>query len=161
HGRWARAQSALSVEATSVLGPGSPAVDGWGELSIRLENSGDQALSGFVELHAEAPVRGALRSLPPSRALSRAPFAVAAKSRVSLLLPSHSLVTRVGEAKVIALDAKGNELCSERLSPARTLDPLLFDLTAPSRIAAALNSAPMPIKRRAYGYAYGGAVLSV
>ncbi len=157
----ALAQSALSLEAASVLGPSSPSTDGWGELYLRLENSGDQAVSGFVELHADQALRGGLRSLPPARALSRAPFAVAAKSRVTLLLPSHSLVTRVGEAKVVAIDSKGNELASDRLTPARTLDPLLFDLSEPSRIAAALNTAPMPIKRRAYGYAYGGATLSV
>jgi hypothetical protein len=159
--RSALAQSALSLEATSVLGPGSPSTDGWGELYLRLENSGDQAVSGFVELHADQALRGGLRSLPPARALSRAPFAVAAKSRVTLLLPSHSLVTRVGEAKVVAIDSKGNELATDRLTPARTLDPLLFDLSEPSRIAAVLNAAPMPIKRRAYGYAYGGATLSV
>ena len=157
----AQAQSALSLEGTPVLGASSPSTDGWGELYLRLENSGDQALSGFVELHADQALHGGLRSLPPARALSRAPFAVAAKSRVTLLLPSHSLVTRVGEAKVVAFDSKGNELCSDRLTPARTLDPLLFDLSEPSRIAAALNQAPMPIKRRAYGYAYGGATLSV
>jgi hypothetical protein len=93
--------------------------------------------------------------------LARAPFAVASKSRVTLLLPSHSLVSRVGEAKVVAIDAQGHELCSDRVTPLRTLDPLLFDLTEPSRIGVALASAPMPIKRRAYGYAYGGAVLSV
>jgi hypothetical protein len=159
--REARAQSALSLEAMPVLGPSSPSVDGWGELYLRLENNGDEPLSGFVELHAEPITHGALRSLPPARALSRAPFAVAPKGRVSLLLPSHGLVSRVGEAKVIAVDAKGNELATDRLAPGRTLDPLMFDLTEPSRIAAALSSVPMPIKRRAYGYAYGGASLSV
>jgi hypothetical protein len=161
-GRTARAQSALSLEVSPVLGAASPAVDGWGELYLRLENTGDQALSGFLELHAEPISRGAIRAGSGStRALAWAPFAVAGKSRVSLLLPSHSLVTRVGEAKVVAVDAKGNELCSDRLTPVRTLDPLLFDLSEPSRIAVALNGAPMPIKRRAYGYSYGGATLSV
>jgi len=159
--RSARAQSALSLDATAVLGQSTPSTDGWGELYIRLENSGDEPLSGFVELHVEPVAHSALRSLPPSRAVARAPFAVAGKSRVSLLLPSHSLVTRVGETRVIAVDRKGNELGTDRLTPAHTLDPLLFDLSEPSRIAVALNSAPMPIKRRAYGYAYGGATLTV
>ncbi|HTA92974.1 MAG TPA: hypothetical protein VK745_25525 [Polyangiaceae bacterium] len=159
----ARAQSALALEVVPVLGASSPSVDGWGELYVRLENTGDQALSGFLELRAESLSRGAIGGAPhgSGRALSRAPFAVAGKSRVTLLLPSHSLVSRMAEARVLALDAKGNELTSERLAPLRTLDPLLFDLSDPSRIAVALNAAAMPIKRRAYGYAYGGATLSV
>jgi hypothetical protein len=157
----AQAQSTLSLDVAPVLGPSSPSVDGWGELYLRLENRGDQAVSGFLELRSDALSRSALRPASSARALSRAPFAVAASSRVTLLLPSHSLVTRVGEAKVVAVDAKGNELCMSRLTPLRTLDPLLFDLSAPSRIAVALSGALMPIKRRTYGYAYGGATLSV
>jgi hypothetical protein len=157
----AHAQSALSLEAAPVLGPSSPSVDGWGQLYLRLENSGDQPLSGFLELHAEPTSRGALRSLPKARALSRAPFAIAGKSRVSLLLPSHSLVARIGEAKVLAVDANGNELCADRLSPARMLDPLLFDLSEASRIAVALNGAPLPTRRRSLSYALGDGTLSV
>jgi hypothetical protein len=157
----ARADSPLSLEAVPVLGQSSPSVDGWGELYLRLENSGDQPLSGFLELHAEPISRGGLRgpSLGAERSLSRAPFAVAGKSRVTLLLPCHGLVPRMGDAKVVALDAKRNELASERLTPMRPLDPLLFDLSEPSRIAVALNAAAMPIKRHTYGL--GGATLSV
>ena len=149
-----------------MLGASSPSVDGWGELYLRLENSGDQAVNGFLELHAE-PIKSTAHgrtssSYPlPERSLSRAPFAIAGKSRVTLLLPSHSLVSRVGDVRVTAVDALGNELTSERLASLRTLDPLLFDLTEPSRMAVALNAAPMPIRRRAYGYSYGGATLTV
>ncbi|HEY4160174.1 MAG TPA: hypothetical protein VGM29_18805, partial [Polyangiaceae bacterium] len=157
----AHAQSALSLDATPVLGPSSPSVDGWGELSLRLENSGDQPLSGFLELHSEPTSRGALRSLPKAHALSRAPFSIAAKSRVSLLLPSHGLVARMGEAKVLAVDANGSELCSDRLTPARMLDPLLFDLSEPSRIAVALSGAALPTRRRSLSYALGDGTLSV
>jgi hypothetical protein len=157
----AHAQSALSLDAAPVLGPSSPSVDGWGQLYLRLENSGDQPLSGFLELHSEPTSRGALRSLPKARALSRAPFAIAGKSRVSLLLPSHGLVARMGEAKVLAVDANGNELCSDRLAPARMLDPLLFDLSEPSRIAVALSGAALPTRRRSLSYALGDGTLSI
>lgn len=151
----AQAQSALTLEAVPVLGRNSPAVDGWGEIYVHLENSGDSALSGFVELRALATGRGAPRSL------SRAPFALAAKSRVNLLLPGHSLVMRAREAKLVAVDGHGDELSSELLPPLRPLEPLLFDLHTPSRLAPALNTQAVPIRRRGVGYSYGGSSLSV
>jgi hypothetical protein len=152
--RPARAQSALTLEAVSVLGPGSPSVDGWGQVYVRLENSGTSSLGGFLELHALGGGRSA-------RALSRAPFALAPKGRVSLLLPSHSLLTRGGESKVIAYDAQGTELGEAPLAAPRSLDPLLFDLTVPSRLAPVLSAQPMPIKRRGLSYSFGGSTLSV
>jgi len=151
----ARADSALKLEAVPVLGANSPSVDGWGEVYVRLENSGPEPLSGFVELRAIVTGRGAARTL------SRAPFSIAGKSRVNLLLPSHSLVLRVGEAKVVAIGAKGEELNSDPLPPLRTLDPLLFDLHSPSRLGAVLNTQPVPIRRRSGSYAYGASTLSV
>lgn len=157
----ASAQSALSIDAAPVLGPSSPSVDGWGELYLKLENSGDRALSGYLELRAEAIMHGLAKPTSSGRAISRVPFAIAPKSRVTLLMPSHSLVSHVGDLRITALDQKGEELAADRLTAIRTLDALLFDLSTPSRIGVALNGAPMPIKRRAYGYAYGGATLSV
>ena len=153
--RSAQADTALKLEAVPVLGANSPSVDGWGEIYVRLENSGSLPLSGFVELRAIVTGRGAARTL------SRAPFSLAAKSRVNLLLPSHSLVLRVGEAKVVAIDAQGEELNSDPLPPLRALDPLLFDLHSPSRLAAVLNTQPVPIRRRSGSYAYGSSMLSV
>lgn len=153
--RRASAQSLLTVEAVPVLGVGSPSVDGWGEVYVRLENNGATPLSGFLELHA----LGSGRAGP--RTLSRAPFALAPKGKVSLLLPSHSLVMRAGEAKVVAVDQRGVVLSDVQLPPLRTLDPLLFDLNVPSRLAPLLSAQPMPIRRRGLGYSYGGSTLSV
>jgi len=152
--RSGRAQSALNLEAVPVLGAGSPSVDGWGQLSVRLENTGPAQLSGMLELQTRPSM-----STPP-RTLSQAPFAVAGNSRVTLLLPSHSLVNRTSEARVRAVDAKGNELSSAALPLLRALDPLLFDLSVPSRSVAVLNTQPMPIRRHAFGYGYGGSLLS-
>ena len=153
--RRAQADSALKLEAVPVLGANSPSVDGWGEVYVRLENSQSVAFSGYVELRSAAIARGARRTL------SRAPFSIAAKSRVNLLLPSHGLVLRVGEAKVVAVDGQGEPLGEDPLPPLRTLDPLLFDLHTPSRLAPVLNTQPVPIRRRSGGYAYGGSTLSV
>lgn len=153
--RWAKADSALKLEAVPVLGANSPSVDGWGEIYVRLENSGLSQFSGYVELHSAVVGRGALRTL------SRAPFSIAPKGRLSLLLPSHGLVLRAGEARVVAVDAHGEQLGEDQLPPLRTLDPLLFDLHSPSRLAPVLNTQPMPIRRRGGGYSYGGSTLSV
>jgi len=155
--RWAQADSPLQLEAVPVLGANSPSVDGWGEIYVRLENSGATQWSGYVELRSTLSGRGAQRTL------SRAPFAIAPKSRVNLLLPSHGLVLRAGEAKVVALDARGEPLGEGQLPPLRTLDPLLFDLHTPSRLAPALNSQPVPIRKRSGGYrpSYGESTLSV
>lgn len=150
--RRAGAESALSVEAVPVLGVGGPSVDGWGELYIRLENSSAGPISGFVELRA-------VSGRNATRVLSRAPFAVAAKSRVYLLLPSHSLVSHSGDAKVVAVDGQGEPLFETTVPPARELEPLLFDLNPTSRIAPALNAQPVPIRRRSFSY--GGSTLAV
>lgn len=152
--RPARAQSALSVDAIPVLGTAGPAVDGWGELSIRLENGSAAPVSGFVELRA-------VTGRNTTRVLSRAPFAVAPKSRVHLLLPSHSLVSHSGDAKVVAVGAGGEELFETTVPPLRELAPLLFDLNPTSRIAPVLNGQPVPIRRRGMGYVYGGSTLAV
>jgi hypothetical protein len=153
--RWARADSALKLEAVPVLGANSPSVDGWGEVYVRLENNGLTQFSGYIELRSAVVGRGALRTL------SRAPFAIAPKGRISLLLPSHGLALRAGEAKVVAVDADGEQLGQAQLPPLRSLDPLLFDLHSPSRLAPVLNTQPVPIRKRGGGYAYGVSTLTV
>jgi len=150
----AQADGALKLEAAPVLGANSPSVDGWGEVYVRLENSGTTPLSGSVELRALVVGRSLARTL------SRAPFSIAPKGRVNLLLPSHNLL-RVGEAKVVAVDAQGTELGEAPFPPLRTLDPLIFDLHSPSRVAPVLNTQPVPIRRRSGSYAFGGSNLSV
>ena len=150
--RAAQADSPLKLEAVPALGANSPSVDGWGEVYVRLENSGTTQLSGYVELAQVGRSAG--------RTLSRAPFAIAAKGRVSLLLPSHNLL-RLGETKVVAVDAHGELLSEAPMPPLRTLDPLLFDLHTPSRLAPVLNTQPVPIRRRSGSYGFGGSALAV
>ena len=150
--RLAHAESGLKLSAVPVLGANSPSVDGWGEIYIHLENSGITPLNGYVELRSLVAGRSTLRTL------SRAPFAITPKGRINLLLPSHNLLRLLGEARVVAIDAHGEELCNEALSALRALDPLIFDLHTPSRTAAVLNTQAVPIRRRA---GYGSSTLTV
>lgn len=150
----AHADAGLRIDAVPVLGPSSPSVDGWGEIYVRLENSGAAPLAGFVELRTA----GIGRAAP--RVLSRVPFSLAVTARVNLLMPSHGLVARAFETKVVAIDSTGEELGIAPLAPSRSLDPLIFDLNTPSRIAPLLNAQKMPIRRRGMGF-YGGASLSI
>jgi len=153
--RSAKADSQLKLEAAPALGANSPSLDGWGEVYVRLENSGSTQLSGFVELRSVQGGRAAARTL------SRAPFSIAPKGRVNLLLPSHNLL-RVSESKVVAVDSHGEELSEGPLPPVRALDPLLFDLHTPSRLAPVLNTQPVPtVRRRSGSYGYGSSTLSV
>jgi len=153
--RSAKADPSLKVEAVPALGANSPSLDGWGEVYVRLENSGSALRSGYLELRSTAGGRTAMRTL------SRAPFSIAAKGRVNLLLPSHNLL-RVSETRVVAVDAHGEELSETALPPLRTIDPLLFDLHTPSRLAPVLNSQAVPTVRRHSGsYGYGASTLSV
>ena len=152
---WAQADSALKLSAVPVLGANSPSVDGWGEVYVRLENKAALPLHGYVELRSSWVGRGAQRTL------SRAPFSLTPKGRINLLLPSHGLALRGGQAKVVAVDASGEPLGEDVLPPLRTLDPLLFDLHTPSRLAPVLNTQPVPIRRRAGSYAFSSSTLSV
>lgn len=152
--RRARAQSELKLEVVPVLGSNSPSVEGWSELSIRLENSSSAPISGQVAVRAA-------RFRDEQRTLVEAPFSVAAKSRVHLLLPVHGLVMRAGEAHVTAVTSQGRELCDEQLPAFRLLEPLIFDLTTPSRLSAVLNSQPIPIQRHGPRSPVSGGSVSV
>ncbi|HEY2408279.1 MAG TPA: hypothetical protein VGI10_19865 [Polyangiaceae bacterium] len=153
--RSAAADSPIHLEVAPVLGTGSPASDGWGELSVRLENSGTTPVSGMLELRSNALVN------ETARVISSAPFSLAPHARVHLFLPENGLASRNGRSRVRALDTQGKELDSADLAPQRTFDALLFHLDVPSRIMSTLSGFPLPVTRRSYSYGYGGSTLSV
>jgi hypothetical protein len=138
----ARAQlssSSLDIVAFPILGPGSPVVDGWFSCVVQLTNHGDSAASGTVELvNQRAWVRDSRQSI------TQAPFSVPPRGKVTLELPSRgfhgvppSLVARV-------LDDSGTRIKEHNLPDLHPLEPLLFDLDVPSRVAPALRGLGVP-----------------
>lgn len=120
---------ALLLDAVPLLGPGSPAGERWLTVVVRLINATDQQLEGHVELTSELSW-----SRSEQRLLTRAPFAVAGKGRVTLQLPTHGFMHTPPQLRVKAIDSKGKELALAELPSPRPLEPTLFDLSMPSRI---------------------------
>lgn len=124
----------LLLDAVPLLGAGSPAGDRWLSVVVRLVNTTEQQIEGHVELTSEIGWSSGDRRLR-----TRAPFAVAGKARVTLLLPTHGFMHTPPQLSVRAFGADGKELSNVNLPDARPLEPTLFDLTLPSRIGPGLR----------------------
>jgi hypothetical protein len=132
-GSRARAQ-ALGIDAIPLLGPGAPAGDRWQQSLVRLENKTDQQIDGHVEVVSTLGYGGDAMEFP-----SRAPFSIAAKGRVTIQLPTHGFKVGPPELKLRAFDKKGAEIASAEVPAPTSVEPLLFDLTMPSRIGPGLR----------------------
>jgi hypothetical protein len=128
------APAPLLIDAVPLLGPGSPAGERWLTVVVRLINTTDQQLEGHVEVTSEQRFSGADRRLR-----TRAPFAVAGKGRVTLVLPTHGFMHTPPQLSLHAFDGKGKEIAAANLPDPRPLEPTLFDLTLPSRVGPGLR----------------------
>lgn len=137
----------LHIEAAPLLGTGSPAVDGWSSTLVRLENSDSAPISGTLDLVSRV---GWGRSTQ-SEGTTRAPFSVPAKGRVVLQLPAQSVGGAPPELKVRAFDGSGRLLAEAQVGEQRPPDPLLLDLSVPSRTAPALRSLSIVLRHGSYG----------
>lgn len=124
----------LLLDAVPLLGVASPAGERWLITVVRLVNTTEQQIEGQIELTSELAWRSG-----DQRLRSRAPFAVAAKGRVTLQLPTHGFQHTPPQLKVRAVDSKGKELAMADLPDPRPLEPTLFDLTLPSRVGPGLR----------------------
>ena len=119
------------LSASPVLGADAPSDGGWFPYLVRVEN------------HSAAPVSGALR-LRAGTASAQAPFAVAPGQTVSVQLLWHDLFGRTVELE--AVDRDGQHLAQIAIRSPRSPEPLLFDLSVPSRLAPAIRSQPIPLR---------------
>lgn len=127
-------KTALIVEASPVLGASTPTCPGWFSIEVRLSNSSDAQITGTLELVSELAY-----SRNTAHIVTRAPFGVAGKGRVTLELPTHGFNGSVPELRLRALDPDGNVLADVGLPDPRPHGPFLFDLDVPSRLAPSLR----------------------
>jgi hypothetical protein len=144
----AHAKSPLSVDVQPMLGTGTPAVDGWMSAHVRIDNRGNETVRGTLSVDAElswARMGGGPRNT------TQVPFSVAARSQVSVEVPVHGFPGTSPGLHAIARTSEGEVLAEAKSAELRTTDPLVFDLTSPSHIAAALRNIAVPLSHTRWG----------
>jgi hypothetical protein len=138
----AAAPSSVRVEVLPLLGPQSPMGEGWMSVGVRLSNPESVELTGSVELRAKPAW-----SSETQRLLTSAPLALAPKARVALELPTHGFSSSPAELELAVLDRSGAELATLPVPDLRARDPMLLDLTSPSRIAPVVRGIGLVTQR--------------
>ena len=134
------AHAALRVETSPTLGQAAPFGEGWYECAVRLDASDGHARRGHVEL-VSSTADGREVTL-----VTRAPFAVAAGETVVLRLPTHGPSHQLGVLRTRVLDERDRLIEQVELTPGVSAGPLLVDVHAPSRLAAALADVVVPMR---------------
>jgi hypothetical protein len=142
----AGAAPGIVIESVPVLGPGSSMTDGWTNFSVWLRNPGTSEVSGTLELRAK-PVW----SREQKGAITSAPFALAPGAHVALELPTHGFASTPAEFELVALDSARNPLASTPAGELKQNDPLLLDLSTPSRIAPGVRGMGLVLESVAAG----------
>jgi hypothetical protein len=136
----------VRIEAAPMLGAASPVGEGWVTVQVRLENAGAKPESGHVELISE-PGYGS----ESEQHLTRVAFALPARGRVTVELPTHGFAGRPPELSVRVLDAEGKKISEAPIGEFRQVDPLLYDLDDPSRLAATVRGLGVVLRRKVSG----------
>jgi hypothetical protein len=142
----ATATAEVRLEAAPMLGTTSPVGEGWVTVQVRLENPGSTPESGHVELRSE-PGYGS----ESEEHLTRVAFTLPARGRASLELPTHGFSGRPPELSVRVVGSDGKVLGEAPIGEFRQVDPLLFDLENPSRLAPAVRGLGVVLRRRVGG----------
>lgn len=133
----------IAVETAPVLGPGSSMNDGWTSFQVWLRNPGSTEVVGTVEL-----VGSPSWSREQKRNLSTAPFALAPGAHVALQLPAHGFTSTPTEFELHVLDPSRATLATAPIPELRQADPLLLDLSSPSRIAPGVRGLGLVVQLR-------------
>ena len=139
----ALAAGPLVVEALPVLGPGSSMNDGWTSFEVWLKNPSTSEVIGTVEL-AGAPAW----SRDQKRSLSTAPFALAPGAHVALQLPAHGFSSTPTEFELRVFDQAHVQIATAPVPELRQADPLMLDLSSPSRMAPGVRGLGLVVQLR-------------
>lgn len=153
------APSVLVLDAIPLLGGGAPGGERWMSVLIRVHNLGEQQIEGHLELESSLPYGG-----DDTRLVTRAPFGVAGKSRVTVQLPTHGYTSSPPQLKVRAFDTSGKQITANEMASPRPIEPLLLDFSVPSRLSPGLRGLRVAIQNRLplrASYSYGAPSLSV
>jgi hypothetical protein len=144
---------ALTLSATPVLGAGSPLPEGWSSYAVWLSNPGATELTGTLSLVVKTPF-----TRDRSHRVS-APFTLAGGAKATLELPTHGYANAPAEVTLTAYAPDGTELARATLPEPKPTDPLLVDLSTPSRIAAPVRTNGLLLSAPAGGGVRTGAAL--
>jgi len=122
--------ASLDLTPLAVLGPSSPLPEGWASYVVWLHNTGGSELTGTLKLEAKEPF---MRRV--SHCVTLAPFTLAPGARAALELPTHGNASSPAELELTAVASDGTPLAAAPMPEPRPTDPLLVDLSTPSRIA--------------------------
>jgi hypothetical protein len=86
-----------------------------------------------------------------TRLVTSAPFALAPKARVAIELPTHGFSSAPTALELAVIDRTGTEIAKVTVPEFRQTDPLLLDLSTPSRIATAVRGYGMATERTVGG----------
>jgi hypothetical protein len=135
----------LTLTTEPTLGPGGPLPEGWSSYSVWLANAGGGEVSGTLELEVKTPYAHEF-----SHRVT-APFTLAAGARATLELPTHGYTSAPADVTLRAVAADGSVLASAAVPEPKPSDPLLVDLSTPSRIAPAVRSIGLLLENHASG----------
>lgn len=142
------APAALNMDLEPLLGAGSPTVDGWMSVQVRLDNRSNEVQRGTLSVDAKlAWSRG---SSGPHNTTD-VPFSVAPHAQVAIEVPVHGFSGTAPSLSVTARDNDGEVLAEAKTPELRQHDPLIFDLSSPSHVAAPLRAIAVAISNTRWG----------
>lgn len=136
----------LLIDVQPELGSGSPLGQGWTTLSVRLRNVEKVELAGTVEVQARPNWAREQKS-----SMTRAPFAIAPGAEVVLELPVHGFATAPADFELRVVDQDEKELAKAPVPEFGQKDPLVLDLSVPSRLLPALRGMGALLRRQSGG----------
>jgi hypothetical protein len=144
----------LTLTAAPVLGPGSPLPEGWSSYAVWLQNPGAVEANGELLLEVRTPYSQEL-----SHRVS-APFTLAPGARVTLELPTHGYTSAPADVTLKAVGEDGTVLATASLPEPKPTDPLLVDLSTPSRIAPGVRATSLLLQNQAGGVRVANTLVS-